>query len=64
MTKWRKIAGDEPEPNNEVHVLVSDGYMVYLAYRDEIGIWRDTWAGVVMEEFEPTHWMPLPELPK
>ena len=60
---WQRI---ESAPRNATHVLISDGILIFMAYRYRDGEWRDSWNGSVHgdTDFTPTHWMPLPEPPK
>ncbi len=67
--KWRSVEADPP-PQYE-GVLVSDGCVFGVALQTEPGEWQDSNTGEplayatigAMEQWLPTHWMPLPENP-
>ena len=62
MMTWQGI---ESAPDDGKNVLITDGTRIYLVYRFGEDVWRDAWSGDGMHEsVPPTHWMPLPELPK
>ena len=60
---WRWI---ESAPRDGENVLITDGTDIFLAYQlSPPTVWRSAWSGDSMTAtFTPTHWMPLPELPK
>jgi hypothetical protein len=60
MSTW--IFGEERIPQNDRHVLVTDGRQCFVAYFEDVD-WVDA------QTFDPfetriTHWMELPELPR
>ena len=58
MMIWQ--TADTP-PEDGQHVLVTDGNMIFLAYRD-CGYWKEGWSGELMQT-EWGHWMSLPDPP-
>ena len=59
-TEWQPI---ETCPENKVVLVAWDrGYEIQVEQAEKInGFFGSVWG--LSREFEPTHWMPLPELP-
>jgi hypothetical protein len=54
-----------PRPSKKILLIVPE-WGIILGWRNYKG-WSDchgTACGCCSEDFEPTHWIPLPELPK
>ncbi len=60
MSAW--IFGEERIPQNDRHVLVTDGRRCFVAYFEDVD-WVDADFGEKMDA-RITHWMELPELPR
>lgn len=59
-TVWQPI---KTMPKDHRHILVfhAPSKMITGAFMDDCGIWRDQTGDQL---HEPTHWMPLPEMPQ
>lgn len=58
-SEWISVKDRLPEDDKQVIGWMPDQYK-FMTYEDDTGVWYD-------EEYinwEVTHWMPLPELPK
>ncbi len=57
--------GIQDWPSEDVLVLCKDSQM-YVAYYTIYGQWtvQETGCGCCADYVHPTHWMPLPEIPK
>jgi len=53
--RWIPVSEAHPPANNMVLVCIGRWYHLTVSCIDQFGVWRG---------YLPTHWMPLPELPK
>lgn len=60
MSAW--IFGEERIPQNDRHVLVTDGERCYVAYFEHVD-WVDAEFGETLDA-RITHWAELPALPR
>jgi hypothetical protein len=53
--RWIPVSEAHPPANKMVLVRIGRWYHLTVSCIDQFGVWRG---------YLPTHWMPLPELPK
>ncbi len=67
MTKWQNIS---TAPKDGTQILIWNGQDTVVAWWDDVYIWVSPGAWISYlnrsdtDEYEPTHWMPLPAPPK
>lgn len=64
MSKWIPLDNHPwtPKPEKWVDVLTTDGEEIHLGFLDRFEVW--TCGETPMGEWQPTYWMPLPDLPQ
>lgn len=63
---WKKVEDEMPESGARVLAVNMDDEKPYVDTLVYLGIYKDMheWSSYICNTFDPTHWMPYPELPK
>lgn len=62
--QWRSVEDELPKEHDEVVVIFTHTYRPFIA-ENTVAYWDgEDWYTIDGEHLRPTHWMPIPELPK